>query len=91
VGAGTVVTRDVPDYALVVGNPARQTGWMSRHGQALKPGKNGIMVCPEAGLRYQENGSGQLRCLDLDEEQPLPATLAKGVKKYDDLKQLAVS
>jgi UDP-2-acetamido-3-amino-2,3-dideoxy-glucuronate N-acetyltransferase len=49
------------------------------------------MVCPEAGLRYQENGSGQLRCLDLDEEQPLPATLAKGVKKYDDLKQLAVS
>jgi UDP-2-acetamido-3-amino-2,3-dideoxy-glucuronate N-acetyltransferase len=91
VGAGSVVTKDVQDYALVVGNPARQTGWMSRHGQALKPGKNGVMVCPEAGLRYQENGSGQLRCLDLDEEQPLPATLAKGVKKYDDLKQLAVS
>lgn len=54
VGAGSVVTKDVPDYALMLGNPARQKGWMSRHGHPLKdPDDKGIMVCPESGLRYQ--------------------------------------
>src|SRR5678815_4536146 len=48
VGAGSVVTKDVPDFALVVGNPARQMGWMSRHGHRLgAPDADGVMRCPE--------------------------------------------
>src|ERR1041385_334573 len=49
IGAGTVVTKDIPDYALVVGNPARQIGWMSRHGHKLQTGADGVMRCPETG------------------------------------------
>lgn len=86
IAAGAVVTKDVPDYALMVGNPARQQGWMSRHGHRLKPGPDGTMVCPESGFRYRlENGTG-LRCLDLDEDQPLPAELSRGARTYDDFK-----
>ena len=87
VGAGSVVTKNVPDYALVVGNPAKQMGWMSRHGHRLgKPDKAGVMLCPETGYRYQEVQPGTLRCLDLDEEATLPAELAKGAKSYKELK-----
>jgi len=87
VGAGTVVTKDVPDYALVVGNPARQKGWMSRHGHILKnPDAHGIMICPESGFRYQETELGLLRCLDCDEQAALPAGLTHGTKPYDDFK-----
>lgn len=54
IGAGTVVTRDVPAYALIVGNPGKQRGWMSRHGHVLsEPDDDGKMTCPESGLRYQ--------------------------------------
>jgi UDP-2-acetamido-3-amino-2,3-dideoxy-glucuronate N-acetyltransferase len=83
VGAGSVVTKNVPDFALVVGNPARQVGWMSRHGHRLgQPDPDGVMICPESGYRYKEVNPGVLRCLDLDEEAPLPAELAVGTTGY---------
>ena len=86
VAAGAVVAKDVPDYALMVGVPARQKGWMSRHGLPLTPGPDGIMVCKESGYRYQEVEPGLLRCLDLDEDAPLPSEKAVGSVCYDDLK-----
>lgn len=52
IGAGAVVTKSVPAYALVVGNPSRQTGWMSEYGQKLKFDAMGIAVCPESKVRY---------------------------------------
>jgi UDP-2-acetamido-3-amino-2,3-dideoxy-glucuronate N-acetyltransferase len=86
VAAGSVVVKDVPDYALVMGNPARQHGWMSRHGHRLKdPDSDGITVCPESGLRYLLVGE-RLRCVDLDEDAPLPDKLAQGRVAYDQLK-----
>lgn len=87
VAAGAVVTRDIPDYALVMGNPARQRGWMSRHGHRLaKASDDGLMVCPESGFRYQETAPGVLHCLDLDEEAPLPESLRASSKTYDEFK-----
>jgi UDP-2-acetamido-3-amino-2,3-dideoxy-glucuronate N-acetyltransferase len=53
IGAGAVVTKHVPDYALLVGNPARQTGWMSEYGQKLVFDANGQAVCTESGQKYQ--------------------------------------
>lgn len=73
VAAGAVVTRDVPDYALVVGSPAKRKGWMSRHGHKLKVSGNGELVCPESGWRYVEAPAGILKCLDFDEEATMPS------------------
>lgn len=52
IGAGAVVTKHVPDYALVVGNPAKQTGWMSEFGHKLLFNQEGIAVCPESNDKY---------------------------------------
>jgi len=67
VGAGAVVTKAFPNYALVVGNPARHAGWMSRHGCRLDlcAGED-VVTCPESGVRYSLSGDA----LRLDAEGP---------------------
>jgi len=90
VGAGAVVTADVRDYALVRGNPARQAGWMSRHGHVLpEPDEKGVTTCPESGYRYREESPGHLRCLDLPEDAPLPETHRVGNVSYAEIKAAA--
>ena len=70
VGAGAVVRTDVPDYALMIGVPARQSGWVSRHGHRLTLSDDGLMHCPQTGWRYEEK-NGVVRCLDWDEQDEL--------------------
>ena len=53
IGAGAVVTKDVPAYALVVGNPSKQIGWVSEYGHRLIFDAHGEAVCPESGQRYR--------------------------------------
>ncbi len=83
VAAGAVVTDDIPDYAMVMGVPAKQQGWMSRHGHKLEnPDKQGIFICPESHLRYKKNAQGIMHCIDLDEDNPLTPEMAKGKFSY---------
>ena len=83
VSAGAVVTKNVPDYALIMGVPAKWAGWMSRHGiQLPEPDAHGVMVCPESGYHYKEIKPGVIRCLDLDEDAPLPPEKAIGKMPY---------
>lgn len=73
IGAGAVVRGDVPDYALMVGVPAVQKGWMSRHGHRLTTrNAEDQWLCPESGWRYAEVEPGVLRCLDWPEDEALP-------------------
>ena len=56
IGAGAVVTQKVQPYALVFGNPARQTGWMSEYGHRLNFDENGMAICPESKQKYKIEG-----------------------------------
>lgn len=85
VAAGAVVTKSAPDYALLVGVPARRVGWMSRHGHRLHLSEGQTARCPESGYQY-ECRDGVVRCLDLDEDAPLPADQAVGSTPYHELK-----
>src|SRR5262249_37872542 len=74
IAAGAVVTRDVPDYALMMGVPARQAGWMSRHGYRLgAPDAAGARRAPGTGLRYKGAPRGVLRSVAHAGGPPLPA------------------
>lgn len=82
ISAGAVVTKDVPDYAMIMGVPGKQRGWISRHGHPLvDKDEDGNFVCPESGYRYQESAQ-TLKCLDLSEGDMLPQNLAIGSKSY---------
>lgn len=52
IGAGTVVTKEVKPYALVVGNPSKQIGWISEYGHRLNFDDEGLATCPESGDKY---------------------------------------
>ncbi len=72
IAAGAVVRGDVPDYALMMGVPAKQRGWMSRHGHRLiNRDREAFLICPESGWRYKLESSTSLVCLDWPEEEAL--------------------
>jgi UDP-2-acetamido-3-amino-2,3-dideoxy-glucuronate N-acetyltransferase len=88
ISAGAVVTRSIPDYMLVMGVPARHVCWISRHGIPLPgPDGDGVMVCLESGYRYKEVEPGVVKCLDLDEDAPLPSDKSVGIVSYYDVKK----
>lgn len=73
VAAGAVITRDTPDYALMMGMPARQAGWIGRHGHRLRTQGSEKWICPESGWIYLER-EGRLRCLDWPEDRSISPT-----------------
>jgi UDP-2-acetamido-3-amino-2,3-dideoxy-glucuronate N-acetyltransferase len=85
IGAGAVVTKDVPDYGLILGNPGKLSGFMSRHGHKLYFDDSNHTICPESNYRYKRAGK-EVRCLDLNEDKPLPDELSVGSKSYDEFK-----
>ena len=85
VGAGALVTKDIPDYGLVLGNPGRLLGYMSRHGHKLIFNESDRATCPESKFVY-EKLENQVRCLDLDEEDSLSSELSVGSQSYDSFK-----
>jgi UDP-2-acetamido-3-amino-2,3-dideoxy-glucuronate N-acetyltransferase len=85
IGAGAVVTKDIPDYGLVLGNPGKLSGYMSRHGHKLTFNESGRATCPESKFVY-EKVDDQVHCLDLNEDEPLPADLSIGSQDYDSFK-----
>jgi UDP-2-acetamido-3-amino-2,3-dideoxy-glucuronate N-acetyltransferase len=62
IGAGAVVTKPVLSYSLVMGNPARQSGWVSEYGHRLEFDKNGIAICKESGKKYKLTNAGVNKC-----------------------------
>ncbi|MDA8991300.1 N-acetyltransferase [Opitutales bacterium] len=86
IGAGAVVTKDIPDYGLVLGNPGKFSGYMSRHGHKLTFNELGRATCLESNFVY-EKVEEQVRCLDLGEDDPLPIELSVGSHSYDSFKK----
>ncbi len=89
VAAGAVVKEDVPSYALFAGVPAKQVGWMSRHGHRLQFSEEGLATCPESELRYRLNecdGTFTVSCIDLNEEATLPKELSVGTQEFGTFK-----
>ena len=85
IGAGAVVTKDVPDYGLVLGNPGKLSGFMSRHGHKLRFNENNQAICPDSKYQYEKAGD-EVNCLDLAEDKPLPHELSVGSGTYDSFK-----
>ncbi len=65
VGAGAVITKSVPPYALVVGNPAKQIGWVSEYGHRLNFDETGIGICPETNEKYQLKSNQVIKLQDI--------------------------
>ncbi len=89
IAAGAVVTRDVPDYGYVRGVPAKQVGWMSRHGHVLVFDATDKATCPESGFEYRikaREGVVVVECLTHSEDEALPQSASVGSKPYGEFK-----